>query len=148
MPVFARTKLVIEADCLEPRVSIDLRYAGPNPDKIYPKILEILEKVLAIPKDNIQEKEYTWDRSKIPEKFSARIDAIKEFDRFTYMVIEITLRGEVRPSKEFGKEGEAFLNIGGVVRTEYPQDTFFQRSILYQFLMNFYHKVYYQRKFE
>ncbi len=148
MPVFARTKLTIEADCMEPRVKLDISYSGPNPDKIYPKILEILEKVLAIPKDNIQEKEYAWNRSKIPEEFSASIDAIKDFDRFTYMLIEISLKGKVKPSKEFGKEGSATITIHGIIRTEYPQDTLFQRSIIYQYIMNFYHKMYYQRKFE
>lgn len=148
MPIFARTKLMIEADCLEPRVKIDLNYSGPNPDKIYPKIVEVLKKVLAIPDHNIQEKEYTWDRSTIPEKFSASIDAIKEFDRLTYMLLRISLKGSVKPSEEFGKEGEASLTIHGVIRMEYPQDTLFQKSILYQIIMNIHHRVFYHRVFE
>ena len=148
MPVFARTKLMIEADCLEPRVKIDLNYSGPNPDKIYPKLIEILKKVLAIPEHYIQEKEFTWDRSSVPEKFSAKVEAIKEFDKITYMLLDISLKGEVKPSKEFGKEGSARLTIGGVIRSEYPQDTLFQKTIIYQMIMNFYHKTFYQRKFE
>lgn len=147
MPVFAKTKLTIEDTCMPPRAIVELSYSGPDPDKIYPKVLDILRAKLAVPEHLIQEKEYEWDRSKLPEKFSMSIEAIKEFDRFSYMLLKIKIKGSVKPSKELGKEGEAKVEIEGVVRTEYPQDSLWERSILYELLRTIYHKTVYQQRF-
>ena len=152
MPVYAKTKLVIEDLCFAhtPREKpvIQLTYSGPNPQKIYPKLKEILRKELAVPEHLIEEKEYHWDRSKIPEKFSAKLDVIKEMDNLSYIFIEIEVKGEIKPSKEFGSEGKFTINIDSVLRTEYPQDTIIERSLFYEFFRNIYHKVIYKRKRE
>ena len=152
MPVYAKTKLVIEDLCFAhtPREKpvLQLTYSGPNPQKIYPKLKEILRKELAIPEHLMEEKEYHWDRSKIPEKFSAKLDVIKEMDNLSYIFIEIEVKGEIRPSKEFGSEGKFTISITPVLRTEYPQDTMVERSLFYEFFRNIYHKVIYKRKRE
>jgi len=103
---------------------------------------------LAIPEHLIEEKEYEWDRSKVPEKFSAKLDVIKEMDNLSYIFFEIEVKGEIKPSKEFGTEGKFTINIDSVLRTEYPQDTIIERSIFYEFFRNIYHKLIYNRKRE
>jgi hypothetical protein len=50
MPVFARTKLMLHEDCLSPAVGsalpgipyLMMTYTGPNPQRLYDKIKEIL----------------------------------------------------------------------------------------------------------
>ena len=148
MPIFARAKLTLEEQCLTLRPRIELRYNGPNPEKAYPKMIDILIKDLGIPRENIQEKEFKFDRSGSEEKFSAAMEVIKDFDKFSYMHLGITMKGSMKPSKEFGKEGEMFVEIEGMVRTEYPQDTVWERSFVNEVFRAFYHRVLYneQRK--
>lgn len=144
MPIFARTKLTIEEDCILPRPKIKLYYTGPNPDKSYSKILEIIHNTMRVEDKDVQEREFKWDRSSVPEKFSATIEVVKDFDKFTYMQLIINLSGSVKPSKEFGREGDVTVEIEGVTRTDYPQDTVWERSFLYEIFRTFYHKVFYQ----
>lgn len=144
MPVFARTKITIEEDCMPPRPRITLNYSGPNPHKAYPKILEILRNNLKVKDENIQEKDFKWDRSSLPEKFSVVIEVIKDFDKFTHMLLLIKVEGNVKPSKEFEYEGSVMVDVDGVIRTEYPQDSIWERSFLYEMLRTFWHKVFYQ----
>lgn len=146
MVIFARTKLTIEEDCMLPTPKLWLTYSGPNPQKVYPKIMEILKSVLKIKPENIQEKKYNWDRSGVPEKFSGEIEAFKDIDRFSYILMWIDFNGSVRPSKEFGKEGDVRVVLDGVLRTDYPQDTVWERSLLYEIFRSFWHKIFYEEK--
>lgn len=146
MPIFARAKLLLEDRCLTYRPKMEFSYIGPNPDKAYPKLIDILTRSLNIPRENIQEKGFKWDRSKPEEKFSASFEVIKDLDKFTYMYIEISMSGTVKPSKEFDKEGSVKFAMGGMIRTEYPQDTLWERSFFYEMLRTFYHRVFYKER--
>lgn len=146
MPIFARAKMTIEEDCLLPSPKIWLTYSGPNPQKAYAKITEVLKTNLKIKPENIQERDFKWDRAGLPEKFSGSIEAFKDFDRFTYMLIWIDFNGDVRPSKEFGKEGNLKVSLDAVIRTDYPQDTVWERSLIYEIFRTFWHKTFYQER--
>ena len=154
MPIFARTKLLIQDDCLEsvpgsalPGIGfLTLKYTGPNPQKLYDKVKEILHGVLKFTPDELQERDFRWDRSTATEKFSVTFEFVRDMDRFSYILLTINLKGEAKPSKEFGKEGTATLRIDGKLRTEYPQDTLWQRSLFYEMGRVFYHKVIYEEK--
>jgi len=146
MPIFARAKLLLENRCLTYRPRMEFSYSGPNPDKAYPKLIDILNKSLNVPRENIQEKNFMWDRSKPEEKFSASFEVIKDFDKFTYMYLEISMRGSLKPSKEFGKEGTVSFTIEGILRTEYPQDTLWERSFFYEIFRTLYHKAFYEER--
>ena len=152
MPIFARTKLVIHDNCLEVapgsplpgRAYITLNYSGPNPQNIYYQLKKILVSLFKIREDEIIEREFSWDRTKPEETFHTVLEHVKDMDMFSFIHIVVTLDGEVRPSKEFGKEGSATIKIEGWLRTEYPQDTVWQRSLLYEMFRTFYHKVIYR----
>ncbi len=144
MPIFARTKMTIEEDCMLPSPKIRLSYSGPNPQKVYPKIMELLTTKFRFKNENIQEKDFKWDRSSVPEKFSASFEAFKDYDKFTHIFLSVDVSGSVKPSKEFGKEGETTVVIDGVIRTDYPQDTVWEKSLPYEILRVFWHKVFYQ----
>jgi len=142
MPIFAKTKLVIHEDCLRTR-SITLSYQGPNPQNLYREIKKLLSTVLQLEEHEVEEREFSWDRSTAEEKFRVTFYAVKDFDLNTYMEMIVRLEGEAKPSKEFGKEGFAKVVLESRIRTEYPQDTFWQRSLIYELFRSFYHKVIY-----
>jgi hypothetical protein len=126
------------------RPSMEFSYSGPNPDKAYPKFIDILTSEIQIPRENIQEKSFQWDRSGPEEKFSASFEIMKDVDKFSYIYMEVSMRGSLKPSKEFGKEGTVRFKIGGMVRTEYPQDTLWEKSWFYEMARTFWHRVYYK----
>lgn len=144
MPVFARTKILIEDHCVTYRPRIEFSYSGPNPQKAYPKLLDILIKDIAIPRENIQEKSFAWDRTGPAETFEAGFEVLKDFDRFSYMQMAIDIKGTIKPSKELEKEGSVKIVLEGVVRTEYPQDTTWERSLIYEMFRTFWHKIFYR----
>lgn len=151
MPIFARTKLVIHDDCLIPPGGpgvypsfITLNYSGPNPQKIYYQIKKLLLTIFKVDKKDLQEKEFSWDRSEKEEKFKVKFDLIKDLDVFSFIEVSVDLEGVAKPSKAFGKEGRAKIVIDAWLRTEYPQDTIWQRSLLYEFFRVLYHKLIYQ----
>ena len=47
-----------------------------------------------------------------------------------------------------GKEGEVSVEIVGVLRTEYPQDNIWERTIFYEIARTFWHKIFYQERRE
>jgi len=148
MPVFARTKLLISDDCMKPPGSagLTLKYSGPNPQNIYEKSKEIATTLWALEPGAIQEKEVNWDRTGLGEKFSIKMEIIKDLDNFSFILLKVDIDGESKPSRDFGKEGRASLKIEAALRTEYPQDTLWQRSIFYEFWRAFLHKVLFEDK--
>jgi hypothetical protein len=146
MPVFARTKLLIHDDCLAPPgvPQLKLSYSGPNPQDIYKKIRELLMSVMKAEPTDIREKEVQWDRATSTEKFKISFEVVKDMDTFSFMLVNIDLRGEAKHSRQFGKEGTAEITIESMIRTEYPQDTVWQRSLFYEMFRVFYHKLIYE----
>jgi hypothetical protein len=151
MPIFARTKLIIHEDCLEVSGSplpgkkfMTLEYSGPNPQAAYYQAKKLLAQITKVPENEIIERDFTWRREGEEENFSVTFDVIKDMDRFSFIQISISMKGKIKPSKEFGKEGNLSINIEGVLRTEYPQDTLWQRSLIYEMFRTFYHKFIYE----
>ena len=151
MPIFARTKLIIHEDCLEVSGSplpgkkfMTLEYSGPNPQAAYYQAKKLLAQTTKVPENEIIERDFTWRREGEEENFSVTFDVIKDMDRFSFIQISISMKGKIKPSKEFGKEGSLSINIEGVLRTEYPQDTLWQRSLIYEMFRTFYHKFIYE----
>jgi len=145
MPIFARAKLLIHDDCLIPAAPhAIIEYKGPNPQNLYKKVKELLVSVWRVDPGDVQEREFTWDRSAAGEKFKVRFEAIKDLDTFSFYYITLSLSGEAKHSREFGREGSARIEIDPRLRTEYPQDTIWQRSLFYEMLRMLWHKMIYQ----
>jgi len=152
MPIFARTKMVIQDDCLSPapgstfpgRPYIIINYSGPNPHKVYPMIKKLMNQVMGIDERDIQEKEINWNRGSPTEKFKIKIEGYKDLDKFSYLYIELDISGTSKPSKDFEKEGNVTIKLTPHLRTEYPQDTLWQRSLFYEFFRMLFHKFIYK----
>jgi hypothetical protein len=125
---------------------MNFNYTGPNPQRLYEKIKEILFVVVRHDPHELMERDFAWDRVGGIEKFKTTFDLVRDLDTFSYVQIVLTLTGEAKPSKEFGKEGTAHINMIGRLRTEYPQDTLWQRSLFYEMFRVFYHKIIYEDK--
>jgi hypothetical protein len=139
--VFARTKLLIQDNCFEEDPgSLELNYVGPQPQKLYSKAYDLIKVVFKVADSDIQEDQYSWGKGK-KEKFKVRWWVTKEVDRFTYFYIRVRLSGEGDE-----KTGNATLEIRPLLRTEYPQDTLWQKSLFYEMMRTFWHRVSYHRK--
>ncbi len=138
--VWAKTKLMIHDDLLRPLPVVKIKYSGKNPERFYKEIYNLLLVSFRVHEHSIQEKEFHWSKGE-PEKFKIVWEINKDLDKFSYYYITVKLSGE--SSKTHGK---AEIEIEGALRTEYPQDTFWQRSLLYEILRMFWHTVFYSSK--
>lgn len=141
--VFARTKLLIWDYIFEPVKDIRVSYTGPHTERFYAKIRELIRVVFNVPDAYIQEKAYNWERSKEKEteKFEVEWEVTKILDTYTYITVELTLRGFSTAG-----EGKADVRIRPRMITEYPQDTVWQQSIVYEMFRRFWHTRFYHRK--
>jgi hypothetical protein len=144
MPVFARTKLLIHDYCLFPVPYATFNYSGPNPQNAYEYIKKLFITIFNVDEREIQEREFKWDRVQGEEVFHVRWELIKDLDTFSFQHMVITMDGRAKPNKEVGKEGTLKIRVEGRIRTEYPQDTVWQRSLIYEMFRTFYHKIIYE----
>ena len=139
--VWARTKLLIWDYIFEPVKAIQITYFGKDPDKLYKKINELVRTVFNIPEAYVQEKLYNWEKEKEIERFEIEWEVTKVLDLFSYIAVEITLRGFLE-----GGEGRALIRIRPRLITEYPQDTIWQQNIIYEMLRRFWHRMFYHHR--
>ena len=141
MTVFARTKLMMYDVCFkeDPGV-VELKFVGPNPAKLYSFCYNMIKSVWRAGDGDIQEETYNWTKSE-EEKFRVRWVLHKDLDKFTYFWVKFTVSGSGNE-----KSGKATVEISPVVVTEYPQDTVWQRSLLYEMLRTFWHRAFYHGK--
>lgn len=137
--VWARTKLVIQDDLLRPRNRYVVEFRGLKPDKFYHVLPKIFMSVFRTDEHHLQEKKISWTHGET-EKFKVVWEGTKELDSFSFFIFNIELSG----SQSKGS-GEASVLIEGWLRTEYPQDTVWQKSILFEMLRIFWHKTRYVR---
>lgn len=139
--VFARTKLMLQDNCFEGEPGdVELKYVGPHCHKLYKKFYETLKSVFKVPASAIQEEKFNWGKGET-EKMGCTWYVHKDMDRFTYLYIKISLSASGTE-----KAGVANIAIKPYLRSEYPQDTIWQRSLFYEFLRTFWHRVFYHRR--
>ncbi|UCD07027.1 MAG: hypothetical protein JSW41_04300 [Candidatus Aenigmatarchaeota archaeon] len=140
--VFARTKILMQDNCYEEEPGeVQMRYVGPNPQKLYDKMWELMKSIFNVPDSAIQEERYNWGKGEKVEKFRVAWLLHKDMDAFSYIYVKTSLSGE-------GDEesGNATITIKPYMRTEYPQDTVWQRSLFYEMLRMIWHNTFYSRK--
>lgn len=143
MPQFARTKLLIQEDCYREKPErININYVGPNPIKIYYKAYEMIKSIFRASDSDVQEESLSWGKGD-KEKFKVTWYVHKDMDPYTYLYLKIGVSGQGDE-----KTGKAKISIKPVMRTEYPQDTVWQRSLFYEMLRVFWHRSFYYRKRE
>jgi len=142
--VFARSKLTLEDNCfIEEPGGVSMRFVGPNVTKIYNKMYDTMKAVFRVSDADIQETDYSWGKTDTGDKFKVRWWLHKDMDLFTYLYIRFDLAGEGTTEL-----GNAKIAVRGLIRSEYPQDTLWQRSLFYEMMRTFWHRVFYHRKRE
>ncbi|MBI2972022.1 MAG: hypothetical protein HYY37_06380 [Candidatus Aenigmarchaeota archaeon] len=139
--VWARTRLLIWDYIFEPVKQIRISYVGRNPDRFYRKVNELVRTTFNVPESYVQEKDYTWEKIRETERFDVGWEVNKVLDTFSYITVEIDLRGFVTEG-----EGRATIIIKPRLITEYPQDTIWQQSIFYEMLRRVWHKAFYHHR--
>ena len=140
--VIARTKLMIHDDLFRPVPRLFVEYHGANVDELYDEIPKLVHAVFRVPVHNIQESKFSWTKGD-PEKFKVIWEVSKDIDKFSYYYLQIVFEGQISKGK-----GHAKLSMEASLRTEYPQDTYFQRSLIYELLRMTWHSTFYTSKRE
>ncbi len=139
--VWARTKLLIWDYVFEPAKDIKIFYTGQHPERLYKKMNELIRTVFNVPEAYVQEKQYDWEKTKDRERFTVAWEINKVLDLFTYITVEIDITGFVVEG-----EGRVSVRLRPRLITEYPQDTIWQQSIVYEMLRRFWHRAFYHHK--
>lgn len=140
--VWARTKLLIWDYIFEPAKDIKLGMTTKSAESYYKKINELIRTVFNVPDAYVQEKAYDWERGEDSSKFEVEWEVNKILDRYSYLAIEVELKGFATKAGD----GKISVRIKPRLITEYPQDTVWQQSILYEMLRRMWHKLYYHKK--
>lgn len=136
--------MVLEDKCFEEDPgTVEIRFVGPGITKLYRKMYELMLTVFSVPPAETQETRYEWGTAKEKHKFRVRWWLHKDLDVFSYLYIRFDLNGEGNDEK-----GNAWIVVKGWLRTEYPQDTVWQRSIFYEMIRTFWHRIFYRQKRE
>ncbi len=138
--VWARAKLMIEDDLLSPLPVVRIKFAGQNPERFYKEMYNLMLLSFRVHEHSIQEKDFQWSKGET-EKFNIRWEVNKDLDKFSYYFVEVRLNGEMAKNT-----GKVEIEVEGLLRTEYPQDTFWQRSLIYEILRMFWHTTFYGSK--
>ena len=143
MPVFARTKIVLQEDCYREKPErMQIKYVGPNAIKLYHKSYDLIKAVFRASDTDLQEEKYNWGKGET-EKFSVSLLTHKDMDMFSYIYLKAELKADGNE-----KTGNAVIRIKPYMRTEYPQDTVWQRSLFYEMLRTIWHRMFYAKKRE
>jgi len=135
--VWAKTKLQIQDDLLRPKTSAEIGYEGPKVERFYKEMPRILLTSFRAGEHELQEKSVNWASG--GKKFSAEWELFKELDKYSFIAVRLRLKG----GKRDDGTGKVKVIVEGWLRTEYPQDTIWQRSLLYEFLRMFWHTSFY-----
>jgi len=111
----------LEDDCLAPNMQVVIRFEGPNPYAIYPKIKSLMKDIWEVESIAYWEREFRWDASSDPREFVIRCYIDKGLDRFTRVLIEVFIQGW-QPADPT-KTGKVEIRIGGVLRTTFGGNT-------------------------
>ncbi len=138
--VIARTKLVIE----DPFIRFDpyyiiLNYRGSKPERFYTRLSELIPLIYGVDRGQVQERTFKWDNVGDTQKFDVFWEITKPLDRFTYFRMSAELTGQSTKG-----EGGARVRLFGTLRTEYPQDTLWQRSVFYEMIRMLWHTIFYK----
>ncbi|MBW6462382.1 MAG: hypothetical protein K0B07_05030 [DPANN group archaeon] len=142
--VFARTKLTIYDDVYDKskfRKDITINYSGPNPQRFYNKVRELMVTVFKVPEEHIQEVTYTWEKAGEKQKFKFSWIVSKVFDVYSFAKIEVGLEGFVE-----GSNGTAKILFEPQLWSEFPQDTLLQQTIFWQLGWRLWMTLFYQKK--
>lgn len=140
----SKVKIVLKNDCR--KFPVSFHYEGPNVHVVYPGIKKFLADILNVPEEQVHEKQVSISRSNGKEKIKSKFEVLRVIDKYSYVLFEVSLSVEKKPSKQFESEGNVDVEIKGSLFTEIPQDTAWQKSFLFQLLFTLFLHTWYNKK--
>jgi len=142
--VFARAKLVLEDNCFEEEPgSVSIKLVGPHVGRMYKACYELMKSVFNVTDSEVQETTYSWGKSEKGDKFKVEWWLHKDMDVFSYFLVSFKMSGQGDATT-----GSLSLRVKPLLRSEYPQDTIWQRSLFYEMMRTFWHRAFYHKKRE
>ncbi|NOX71413.1 MAG: hypothetical protein GXO64_01815 [Candidatus Micrarchaeota archaeon] len=142
MASFARTKMTFQDDCFPDKPEVpSIKLVGPNTPKLYQMIYDTMKNVFHVLDHEIEEENFSWGKMGDKEKFTVRWYVHKDKDYFSFFYLRVDLSGSGNENT-----GQATIKIKPVLRTSFPQDTLWQRSLLYEIIRTFWHRAFYHKK--
>ena len=90
----------------------------------------------------MQEKDITWEKGTELQRFDVSRDFYKKLDIFSHFIWEVQISRFVS-----GGEGRAAITMRNCrMITEYPPDTLWQKSFVYELLRRLWHRFFYHHK--
>ncbi len=133
---------MIHDDLLRPYPDIALKFSGKNPEKFYKEVPKLLAAIFRVHTGQLQEKRVILGKGET-DKFKFVWELDKDLDKYSYYYIELEVSGSVSKGV-----GNADIVIKPALRTEYPQDTFWEKSLLYEFVRMLWHSMFYNAQRE
>ena len=116
--------------------NLEYFYEGKNPQKLKEFLPKLIKTVFA---------PTTWQQKEVSIKeneYSVKWYMFKDLDNYTYFRVDIDLK-----IKHKGNKGTAKISLGEpVVVTEYPQETYWQKSFFYEILRVAWNNMFYAKK--
>ena len=139
--VWARSKMQIYDYLFDPRRDLIIAWSGKNPHKVYLEAYQLIKEVINVPESHILELVFNWEVKENAEKFKVKWRVIRDFDVYSFLRMDVSIAGQVKSGY-----GHATIVLKPRFITEYPQDTLWQQSILYEILRRLWHTLFYDKK--
>ena len=142
MASFARTKMTFQDDCYPDKPEVPtINLVGANVPKLYQIVYDAMKNCFNVLDNEIEEENFTWGKSGNNEKFNVRWYVHKDVDYFSFFYLRIDISGQGNE-----ESGKASVKLKSVMRTSFPQDTLWQRSLFYEMMRTFWHRTFYHKK--
>lgn len=123
--VFARTKLLVEEDVYKPFDVVRWDFPVKDTKRFYESFKDVVLDSFSVDEKQVQEVSFNWDKA---NNYKVSWLITKEFDDLSYGYTRVKLAAK---TSEDGS-GMITIEVNPVVRTEYPQDTVWQKTFLYE----------------
>jgi len=118
--------------------NLEYFYEGNNPNKLIEFVPKLVQTIFS---------PTTWQQKEVKVKegqYEAVWYVFKDLDNYTYFRVDVEIEVKYKENK-----GEAKIKLSEpVIVTEYPQETYWQKTFFYEFLRIAWHNLFYNKKIE
>ena len=131
-------KLVVIDECLVPRRLAWLNYKGPDPVGFLKDFKKNLRFIFEVSTTRCRHRKLLWDYSGDPIRYYDEWKLVKQFSRFTTMMVNIRVLGHVSKAKQ---DGDFTMELYGEVQNEFGPSNWFTKYIWIIYNYVFYNKL-------
>lgn len=130
-------KLMLVDDLFTPSDAIVINYSGSNTFKATQIIKPLMEKIVQVESKDTFERIFKWDITNDPRAFYDFWHCIKEEDKWTSILIKVTLQGTQHTQT---RKGNLRIEMTGFLQTNYEYSNSLQKLFWMFYNKTFYYK--------